>query len=350
MRSAADSLDSDSRPARLRGALSAARGGFTIPELAVIVAVLVCVAAVAAPYLLKMWETSRQVQCRERLKIQAVAIVRHQDEKQKFPPGQIARLQQKNAVGRYADPAEARDTGAKPVSGASWLVSVLPYADRKDLYDQWDQKRSVLGNAAVAQVNLPFMYCPSRRGDLGGAGLIRQCDRVSESWTGGGNDYAACNGSGITFNDEARQTWDLDEAQIAATTRNGMCPYSSAPEHRGISGVNSQVTRADVEAADGLAFVILLSERRVFRNPPSAEQRSSDGWAWGGPATLLSTRFAPHSGLHYDEADSEHPGLVNAAMADARVRPVSWNIDLRTWSNLGNYAQGSPIEHPEFRR
>lgn len=326
------------------------REAFTVPELAVVLAVLVCCLAVVAPYLLQQWELSRQVLCRDRLKLQAMAVVRHQDDQQKFPAGQTARRQQQNAIGRFADPAEARDTGTKPVSGVSWVLSILPYADRKDLFDQWDAKRSVLANSAIAQTELPFMYCPSRRIGLGGSGLLPQCDRVDPGWTGGGNDYAACNGSGISFNDAARQTWNLDEAQVLATTRNEVCPYSSAPAQRGLLGVNSQVTRADVEAADGLAFVILLAERRVFPRDEGPERRSSDGWAWGGPATLFSTRFAPHSGLHYDEADSEHPGLVHVAMADARVRTINWNIDLRTWSNLGNYAQGSPLEHPDFRR
>ena len=69
-----------------------------------------------------------------------------------------------------------------------------------------------------------------------------------------------------------------------------------------------------------------------------------------GPATLFSTRYAPHTGRHYDEADSEHPGLVNVCLADVRVRPINWNIDLATWNNLGNYQQGAPITHPDFLR
>jgi hypothetical protein len=71
---------------------------------------------------------------------------------------------------------------------------------------------------------------------------------------------------------------------------------------------------------------------------------SSDGWAFGGPATMLSTRNSPHTGLHFDEADSEHTGLVQVCMADGTVHTISVNIDLRTWENLGNMAQGSPID------
>ena len=326
------------------------RTAFTVPELAVIVAVLFCLFAIVAPYLLRVRETARQVECRARLKTLAVAVVDHHSAHDRFPPGQVARRSKANKIGRYADPDEARAVDNKPASGASWVVSILPYTGHRSLYEEWDRQKGVLANADAAQTELPVIYCPSRRGAVGGLGLFPECDRVDDAWSGGGNDYAGCSGSGITFNDEARQSWDLDEMQIETTSLEGISPYSSAANHRGVFGVNSRVTREEIASADGTAYVLLLAERRVFRRHSPNEQHSSDGWAWGGPATLFSTRFAPHTSAHYDEADSEHPGLVNVAMVDARVRPISWNIDLRTWTNLGNYAQGTPVEHPEFAR
>jgi len=304
------------------------------------------VLAVAIPYLLKLQELSRQETCRNRIKQLGVAVLRHHDVKQRFPAGQLTRRFKSAAVGRHADPAEPRSADGKPASGASWVVSALPFFDHKELYDQWSGAKSVAENRAVAEVDLPELLCPSRRD----AGLIAGTDRIAADWQRGGGDFAACSGSGITFNDEARQSWALDDAQLAATSRGEISPYSQSPLKRGIFGVNSATTRNAVDAADGLSHVLLLAERRVFVGSGSGANWSSDGWAWGGPATLFSTRYAPHTGLHYDEADSLHPGLVNVVMADAGVRPVSWNIDLRTWTNLGNYAQGVPLEHPELGR
>lgn len=321
------------------------RRGLTIPEVAVLLAVLICCLAVAAPYLLKLRETARQEQCRRNLKELSAAVLGWEQGSKRFPAGQEARRFRNHAIGRYADPAEPRATDGQPASGASWVVPCLPFLNQKELFDQWNRRGSVAANRRLAETELAVLYCPSRRG----GGLCTACDRVGEDWTRGGNDYAACSGSGITFHDEARQTWALEEMQLAATMRGDLSPYSQAPRQRGIFGVNSRVTRADVEMGDGLAYVLLAAERRVFRGSAPGPHWSSDGWAWGGPATLFSTRFAPHTGSHYDEADSEHPGLVNVALADGRVRPVHWNIDLRTWNNLGNYAQGSPLQHPEFR-
>ncbi len=305
---------------------------------------LICCLAVAAPYLLKLRETARQEQCRRHLKELSGAVLAWEQGAKRFPAGQETLRFQTHAIGRYADPAEPRSSDDRPASGVSWVVPCLPFLNQKELFDQWEQRRSVAANRRLAETELPVLYCPSRRG----GGLCTACDRVGTDWTRGGNDYAACSGSGITFNDEARQSWALDEMQLAATLRGDVSPYSQAPRQRGLFGVNSRVTRVDVERGDGLAYVLLLSERRVFRSAAAGPQWSSDGWAWGGPATLFSARFAPHTGSHYDEADSEHPWLVNVALADGRVRPIHWNIDLRTWTNLGNYAQGSPIQHPEF--
>ena len=72
--------------------------------------------------------------------------------------------------------------------------------------------------------------------------------------------------------------------------------------------------------------------------------RSSDGWAWGGPATLVSTLRAPNNKrLHYDVAGSEHGQIVHVLMADGSVRIISENIEITTWRNLGNMANGIPV-------
>jgi len=115
--------------------------------------------------------------------------------------------------------------------------------------------------------------------------------------------------------------------------------------------VNSSTTIG--ELTDGTSNVILVAERRIETirtnlqiTDPITDPvllRSADGWAWGGPATMFSTRNAPNTGIHFDEADSPHDTIVNVLLGDASVRGVSFNIDLRTWNNLGNMSQGAPV-------
>lgn len=324
------------------------RRGFTLPEVTTVLAVLVCLLAVAAPYLLTVWETARQQQCQDHLRTLGLALKNYHAEAKRFPPGQVAFNFKSNGVGRFADPDEAK-AAAPGNSGASWVVSILPYIGQQSLSQGWKPAESVAANAQVAQVDIPMLQCPTRRGPLG-VGGTSACERVVDSWRAGGNDYAACSGSGITFNDDARQTYALTNTEIRGTVIAGESPMTNYIKQRGPFGVNSKVTLEEISKADGLESVILLSERRVFDTTSPSAQRSSDGWAWGGPATLFSTRYGPHTGRNYDEADSAHPGLLNVCMADGRVRAVRWSIDLRTWNNLGNYQDGSVITHPDFRR
>jgi hypothetical protein len=177
-------------------------------------------------------------------------------------------------------------------------------------------------------------------------------DRADRStWTKGGNDYAGCSGAGITFNDQARQTYWLRPAELQATviinnqTNLQISPFTQHNQKVGVFGVNSNTRIADI--GDGTSNVIFVSERRVFNKVTTPNVLvSSDGWAFGGPATMFSTRLAPHSGLHYDEADSPHDQIVQVLLCDGSVKKVSVNIDLRTWQNLGNMSQGSPIDVP----
>jgi hypothetical protein len=211
-----------------------------------------------------------------------------------------------------------------------------------------------LGLVYPPKTTIGAFYCPSRRSDMYGGGKYQNTERVDISWNSGGNDYAGVSGSGITFHEPNRQTYWLTPAQLNQTVilATNTSLYTQHPTKIGMFGVNSATTMNGV--SDGTTNVIMVCERRLFQNanialaatsPAANRLLSSDGWAFGGPATLLSTRLAPHTGQHFDEADSEHSGMVQVCMADGSSRAISVNIDLRTWENLGNMAQGSPVEN-----
>jgi len=333
-----------------RGGGNVVRSGFTVPEAAVLVAILVCLLSVIAPFLLNAMERSRQTACVDHLRLLGSGVRAHQEAVKKLPPGQLAFSFKKDKVGRFCDPDEVRVSHAKdPRSGASWVVYLLKYLGEEGALLEWNSKANVVDNNAIALTELPFMYCPSRRTAMHAGDEFSGCSRVAEDWKSGGNDYAACSGSGITFNDEARQTYALTADQVAMTEQHGTSLFSSHPLRRGAFQPSTFVPREEIASGDGLAFVITFAERRIFKNG-TGQTKSSDGWAWGGPSTLFSTRFAPHTGLHYDEADSDHPGLINVAMADGRAKQINWNIDLATWQNLGTISQGRAIDHPDFQK
>jgi prepilin-type N-terminal cleavage/methylation domain-containing protein len=352
------------------------RRGFTLIELLVVIAIIAILIALLLPAVQKAREAARKTQCQNNLKQIALALHNYHDAHRVFPPGQINNINvvfQTNNIGRYVDPLEAKYAEQLnelqiQFQGTSWMLHILPQIDQNTLYDFWNFDWNVRANGELgirtqdldlifpAQTDIKYFYCPSRRDTMKATDTYLNCERVDQTWRKGGNDYAGVSGSGITFNDldpDQRQTYALTAAQLEATqvvqtiggVQRTISPYTQHGLNVGIFGVNSNTGIRDI--ADGTSNVIMVCERRIFDSTTARNinvLRSSDGWSWGGPATLLSTRETPHTGEHFDEADSPHDGVVQAALADGSVRQFSFSIDRRTWQNLGNRSQGSPVD------
>jgi prepilin-type processing-associated H-X9-DG protein len=170
------------------------------------------------------------------------------------------------------------------------------------------------------------------------------CFRVDLNWTGGGNDYGGCGGSGVLFNDnDNRATYDLLPGQLANYPTTSLLP---AGIHRGVFYVNSNTRISDV--ADGTSQVIMVGEvmrmNGLFQQNVNPLLISSDGWAWGGAATMFSCRFGVNKGVHYDNPGSNHPGgVAQFLFCDGSVHPLNQQLNLTVFQNLGNVANGMAV-------
>lgn len=363
------------------------RPAFTLIELLVVIAIIAILVALLLPAVQNAREAARRTQCVNNLKQLGLALHNYHDQHKVFPPGQIAAYfsPTPDAVGSYADPTEAinyqpgNTTSLRAGDhGTSFFLFIMPMLDQAPTYNFWQFYANVHRNGAsmlsgidpplVTDVNGGFiyparthvsaLYCPSRRSTMEASTRFSQVQRVDSSWTSGGNDYAGCVGSGIAFKDDTvanRQTYALTPTQLGNTinTATGTSLYAQHPFNVGVFGVNSRTSIAEI--SDGTSNTVMVSERRIFQVPAAvngmsaAQRTSSDGWAWGGPATLFSTYRAPQPpgpqfGRHFDEAGSDHPMGFNVLAADGSVHFVSINVDLRSWQNLGNMAQGAPVD------
>lgn len=373
---------------------SGRRVGFTLIEMLVVITIIALLVSLLLPAVQQAREAARRSQCSNNLKQIGLALQNYENAHKVFPPGQVNLLYGGNftqAGLRFAWPFEATTSqpgfgggvtsvGGVPANvgfvgpgaglhGQSWMLFILPNIDQATVYNMWNFNFNVWYNGATptivdmgtgpqtfypGQREITSYYCPSRRGSMDVRSKFNNCFRVDPNFTGGGNDYGGCAGSGQVFDDidPGRPTWDLMPAQMS---NNILLTLPPANLHRGVFFVNSNTRMADI--SDGTTNVIMAGEvMRMNGLTPSAGVVqttvnpllvSSDGWAWGGPATMFSCRFGINKGVHYDNPGSSHPGqLAQFLYCDGSVHTLTPNINLTVFQNLGNVANGVAI--PSF--
>ncbi len=321
--------------------------GFTLVELLVVIAIIALLVALLLPAVQAAREAARQTACKNNLKQIGVALHNYQTAHTKFPPGQIANVMNGLAVDEAIEP---NGTG---LHGTSWMLHILPQMELEDIYKEWDFTTNVLGNAVAAQFEIPAFYCPTRRDSMS----IENYPGVKRipGFVKGGNDYAGSLGFCTGFDSTRRRTWHLLSGNL---TDPGYDP-PRLPGNKcvGIFHVDSATTMADID--DGTSQTIMAGE--VPRLNGTTEERteeaedgssvttvmvtqqSSDGWYWGGPATMFSTRLGINKNVAFDLAGSDHVGLAMFLFADGSVHSLSENINQITFMNLGSRNGDIPV-------
>lgn len=192
------------------------------------------------------------------------------------------------------------------------------------------------------------------------AGKFSFAIKADPNQTSGGNDYAGCAGSGVVFDirpfagsaARERATYNLLPRELAvvnsAATGN-QWPVYQANARAGVFGVNSSTRMADL--SDGTSQTIMVAEAErfegttaEFRNVTGDSRRiPSDGWAFGGPATMFSTFRPPNKQEFFEAAGGPHDDSVHILLGDGSARGASSAIDLRVWQRLGSMGEGSNV-------
>ncbi|WP_010581660.1 DUF1559 domain-containing protein [Schlesneria paludicola] len=299
--------------------------GFTLIELLVVIAIIAVLIALLLPAVQQAREAARRTQCRNNLKQIGIALHNYHETMDSFPPGTI-----------FGD----QDYG--------WAAFLLPALDQGNIYNKLDfinygsiitsnsvyTERSLPLIAGVTDVVLPAFICPSNT-MLTKSPIRPGAGQPSSASLGGfgRSDYKGCLGSGgaaITgMFGKIKATYRptrirdvLDGTSNTFAVGEGYTRFARAidgPTHPNVGdfpiwlGTNDQ--HQNVVAETSVAHI------------PNGGQSL--------PLTTLN---------QFDDCfASLHTGGVMFLFADGSVRFISDNINMKTYSYLGDKADGNVV-------
>jgi prepilin-type N-terminal cleavage/methylation domain-containing protein/prepilin-type processing-associated H-X9-DG protein len=308
-----------------------ARGGFTLLELTMVVAVIGVLIALLLPAVQGAREAARRVQCENNLFQIGIALRNYETAHSVLPPGVI------NDTGPIRNKPEGYHMG--------WMAQLLPYLDENLTYRHIDFSVGAYHkkNQPVRTVSINVLCC-------------RSAPERPVGW----NNYAGCH-------------HDV-EAPIDR-------------DHHGVFFLNSRIRSKEIP--DGLSHTIFVGEKlsdsrdltwlsgtvATLRNtgtPPNktvvnenldeswelkaVEQRdysfgrTSPGPAIPQPVGDVQPILIPDepSQLVVGGFSSYHPGVVNFLFGDGNVRAISEAIDMGTYQQLGHRADGKLLKDRTF--
>ncbi len=326
------------RRSDLRGQRVAA--GFTLVELLVVIAIIGVLVALLLPAVQAARESARRTECANNLKQIGLALQHYVDAHKALPPGGLTL-----ANGGY---------------GHSWWIRILPYTEKSDIYDSWDQtgvlaanKRSTGwlsrnfggGNEHNRQllydVDIKIMRCPSStlpKKALTDA--LHDAHVVSPNYTGisGATDHQSARDKSTSGGAAGRISWGGTLVEGAAIrfsdiidgTTNTMIVAEQSGWCRDVNG-NRKVCGSD-----------------CYHGFPMGPGR--DGWERHFNMTCVIHRINERSwnalGVQGNcgpntPLTSEHPGGIQVVTVDGGVHFFDENMKTSVLYNLANRDDGN---------
>ncbi len=336
------------------------RTGFTLVELLVVIAIIGMLVGLLLPAINSAREAGRRASCMNNVHQICLALNAHISAVGYLPPGiRVVKNYSTQYLAQSYDPWSEANMQTVGVSGASWMLFILPYMEHGDVYDHWNFSRSVNFNKAQAQTDIKEFYCPSRRNGVQPGDTVI----MFKNWTSGGTDYGGCTGQCDFWDNTLAATGDhmIDEAQY-------IVPYLNSPNaattnvQAGVFYPNSQTTLNQI--SDGASQTLMVGELQRLHDPgyvPRGQNpeyygpclTSSDGWAAGGLGSLFDCNQAGgydtgqpggFNNPFFENAGSLHPNGANFGYVDGSVHFISDNISSLAYADLGSMADGVSVE------
>ncbi len=270
------------------------RRGFTLIELLVVIAIIAILIALLLPAVQQAREAARRTQCKNNLMQLGIAMHTYEMSFEMMPPGTV------NLTGPIRNLEEGYHM--------SWLVQILPAIEQAGLFGMINFNESVYAplNAGPRAMVIVSFLCPSDNRQSGGV-----------------SSYAGC--------------FSGDDVAIDVNN-NGLLFLNSGVGYQEIrDGASNTILAGEKIVAAGFKDLGWMSgTMATLRN---TEVPINAGWDIGGSRTTRNGSMAPlpaPSDTATSGFSSQHTGGAQFVFADGSVRFLSENIDLKTYSYLGN--------------
>ena len=304
-------------------ARSMGQRGFTLVELLVVIAIIGVLVALLLPAVQAARESARRSQCSNNLKQIALAAHNFHDTHLVLPPGMLV----PRALATPPSPAFA--SVATTNQGVGVLASLLPQLEHNN-------SRELIVRKLLADVMEPSWYADASTVSASRTKLkIFECPSTNpyqhqpnQTMLVFYPNYV----SGPTIFYTGTTTNDADGLSIGRTTYLGVAGYASnIPGYdrwRGIFFPRSKTKLADI--LDGTSQTFMFGETIGGRVGP----RKDFGYTWMGVGIEVTALGLGER--TWGKFNSEHPGVVQFAMADGSVKKVSVTIDRTAYWNISD--------------